>query len=179
MSTERPIIPTPEELIDKYRYTLNFDGGSRGNPGPSAAGWVIKDRGENIIKGSAYLGDFVTNNEAEYGALIHGLESCFRHKIKDDLLIIGDSKVIIYHVKGIWGCKKPELQDMLKEVSGLLKGNFTNYDLIHRKRRYNKEADKMVNLELRKLTFRNRRQEIDKANSELREEKKVIKVVND
>ena len=51
-------------------YILQFDGGSRGNPGPSAAGAVIFLRGEKIWQSSKYLGDKYTNNYAEYQATI-------------------------------------------------------------------------------------------------------------
>ena len=54
---------------------LYTDGGSRGNPGPSAIGVVITNKKNQVIKKySHYLGDDLTNNQAEYEAVIFGLK---------------------------------------------------------------------------------------------------------
>ncbi|HAV92899.1 TPA: hypothetical protein DCW38_06945 [candidate division WOR-3 bacterium] len=51
---------------------LKFDGGSRGNPGPSACAYEIDFDGEKICKG-ILLGE-ATNNYAEWMGLLNGLE---------------------------------------------------------------------------------------------------------
>ena len=54
---------------------LYADGGSRGNPGPSALGVAICDKKDQVLKKySQYLGENFTNNEAEYEAVIFGLK---------------------------------------------------------------------------------------------------------
>ena len=52
----------------------NSDGGARGNPGPGAIGVVIRKEGNILMKYGDYIGSLVTNNVAEYEALIKALE---------------------------------------------------------------------------------------------------------
>ena len=59
-------------------YILYFDGASRGNPGPSGAGVLIVKDNEEIWSKSKWLGIKKTNNEAEYEALIVGLEKAIK-----------------------------------------------------------------------------------------------------
>ncbi len=62
----------------------NSDGGCRGNPGVGAIGVLVRKDGEILTKYSAKIGDYVTNNIAEYEALIKALELASKHT-KDEL----------------------------------------------------------------------------------------------
>ena len=57
----------------------NSDGGSRGNPGPGAIGVIVRKDGEIISKYSQFIGRMVTNNMAEYEALIQALRMALKH----------------------------------------------------------------------------------------------------
>lgn len=77
---------------------LQFDAGSRGNPGPSAYGFHLTfDNG--VIEVARCIGK-ATNNEAEYSALIAGLEQALELGVTH-LRVIGDSKVVIFQVQGV------------------------------------------------------------------------------
>ncbi len=73
-------------------YKLFFDGCSKGNPGRSGAGAVIKKDEKTITAVNKYLGDKVTNNYAEYGALILGLKTALEMRIKQ-INVYGDIDV--------------------------------------------------------------------------------------
>jgi len=71
-----------KEVENKIIYT-NSDGGARGNPGPGAIGIIVRKDGKILTKYSSKIGEFVTNNTAEYEALIKALELAL--KISDQI----------------------------------------------------------------------------------------------
>lgn len=122
------------------------DGGSRGNPGPSALGVVIIDENGKILKEySHYLGK-VTNNQAEYEAVIFALEKAKQLRIKEIELRV-DSELIGRQLLGEYKIKDPDLQPLFIRAWNLR----LDYDKIDIKiipREHNKKADKLVNREL-------------------------------
>jgi ribonuclease HI/pterin-4a-carbinolamine dehydratase len=122
---------------------LFTDGGSRGNPGPSASGFVILDTDDSIIfKKGIYLGT-MTNNQAEYLALKYGVEELLRRKSKR-VDIYMDSLLIINQMKGIFKIKNPELLLIYKDIKLLLE-KFESVSFTHVPRALNKLADTEVN----------------------------------
>ncbi len=122
---------------------LSTDGGARGNPGPAALGFVLKDEHNKIVmEHGQYLGE-TTNNVAEYSALIEGLKAA---------LVLGavaieismDSELIVKQMSGEYKIKQPHLQELAQQVKRLL-SDFDSYTFKHVLRAYNKEADRMVN----------------------------------
>jgi len=135
---------------------INIDGGSRGNPGPSALGVVIKDEDKNFLKSySKFLGT-LTNNQAEYQALIFALKKAKalfgKEKIKNlPIEIRTDSELLYYQVTGKYKIKEKEIQNLFVEFwnEKIDFGNLT-FKLI--KREENAEADKLVNIALDNLS---------------------------
>ena len=128
------------------------DGGSRGNPGPSAAGGVIfSPEHKQLAEVSKYLG-VRTNNYAEYTSLIITLEKCILLNIKN-IEVFMDSKLVIEQLNGKWKVKNESLKILFNEVKELLK-SFQQFSFKHIKREFNKHADSLVNkcLDLHKLT---------------------------
>lgn len=122
---------------------LYADGGSRGNPGPSASGFVIYDMENNVVeKEGVYVG-VTTNNQAEYKALIFGLQAALELGVKS-IQIYMDSLLVVNQVQGIWKIKKAELAPLCDEIKELLT-EFDDFSLSHVPRALNKEADAMVN----------------------------------
>lgn len=132
--------------MNSKSYLLQTDGGSRGNPGPAAAGWVIKQNSNNsfetIVKNSKYLG-IKTNNFAEYTAIVEGLKECIEHKITD-LKVEMDSELAVKQINGLYKIKNPQIKIFCEEIM-LIKKQFKNISFSHVYREYNKEADGMVN----------------------------------
>ena len=97
-----------------------FDGASKGNPGKAGCGAVINETNQNnqiIWKGHKYLG-ISTNNVAEYNGLILGLEEAKRLNI-NELIIKGDSKLVIEQMKGNYKVNAPHLIPLYKRAKEL------------------------------------------------------------
>lgn len=122
---------------------LYTDGGSRNNPGPAAAGFVLKtENGQILKKGSKFLGT-ATNNEAEYKALLEGLKVAkgFSPQHLDCFL---DSSLVVNQLNGRFKIKEARLRRLVFEVKKL-EPNFASVRYQHISREKNKEADALVN----------------------------------
>jgi len=124
------------------------DGGARGNPGPAAMGIVIKDENDKNIKSfSAYLGE-LTNNQAEYKALIKGLELAREIKPQEVICYL-DSELVTKQMKQEYKVRDKDLQPLfIKAWNAAI--SLKNVRFLHIPRDLNKEADKLLNLELDK-----------------------------
>jgi len=133
------------KVFPSGEYTMNFDGASKGNPGLAGAGAVIYKNGDEIWSSCKNLG-IKTNNQAEYSALILGLEGALTLGITC-LSVLGDSMLVINQVNGIYKVKSELLHDLNKEVVSLRK-QFAFIEFNHVYRAYNKRADELSNLGL-------------------------------
>jgi ribonuclease HI len=125
------------------------DGGSRGNPGPSAIGAVVFDPSSDPPRVLAEVSERIgitTNNVAEYRALIAGLEAAARFSPRR-VKVRADSKLVIEQVKGTWKVKQPHLVPLRAEARALLAG-YADVDLQHVPRAENAHADALVNAAL-------------------------------
>jgi ribonuclease HI len=122
--------------------TLYFDGGSRGNPGKAAGAAVIVMADGTTHKVSKSL-EFATNNEAEYTALIIGLEKAKALGI-EKLVIKGDSKLVVNQVNGTWKVNSDHLRALCNEVCNLIK-DFQDTQIEWIPREQNKLADAAAN----------------------------------
>lgn len=122
---------------------LHSDGGARGNPGPAGIGVVlISDSGKVIGEIARGIG-IATNNEAEYAALIAGLEMARDEGVKE-LDVFLDSQLVVSQVKGEWKIKKDHLRPLAVKARSLLDG-FERASLNHVKRAENADADALAN----------------------------------
>ncbi len=126
---------------------LNTDGGSRGNPGPAAYGYVIQDitSGAGIIleKCGNYLG-ITTNNIAEYEAVIAGTKWVLDNHPDAELQIKMDSLLIVNQIKGLFKVKNPGLFPKYQQVMGQL-ARLKSWSIEHTYREGNSLADSLVN----------------------------------
>ena len=128
---------------------LNFDGLCEPkNPGGVATyGFVITDdRGKVIcegkgVVGAGFMGDDVTNNVAEYMALIRALECLKERGIKDKVIIMGDSQLVIKQLKGEYRVRSERMKPLYQKAKELLKG--VDYELKWVPRRLNEYADRL------------------------------------
>jgi ribonuclease HI len=122
---------------------LYADGGSRGNPGPSASGFAILDMDDQIVvKNNIYLG-VTTNNQAEYQALKFGLEEALSRHIRV-LHVFMDSLLVVNQMRGIFKVKNRDLWPVHESVKSLLP-RFKKVTFSHVPRELNKIADAEVN----------------------------------
>lgn len=128
-------------LIKEAR--LYADGGSRGNPGPSASGFAIMNMNEDIVvKKGVYLG-ITTNNQAEYQALRLGLEEARRLQIPI-VHVYMDSLLVINQILGVYKVKNRDLWPIYAAIKELA-GTFQKISFSHVPREMNKIADGAVN----------------------------------
>jgi len=125
------------------------DGGSRGNPGPSAAGAVFcNEKGVIFKKYSEYLGE-KTNNEAEYQAVILALKKfkqVFSKKLakNTEIEIRADSELLIRQLTGLYKILEPQIQSLFMAIWNLkLDFKKIKFKLVSRQK--NQEADQLVN----------------------------------
>lgn len=127
----------------------NSDGGSRGNPGPGAIGVVVR-RNDNILEMySEKIGE-VTNNIAEYRALIKALELALKHT-KDEITCVLDSELIVKQLLGKYKVKNEKLLGLFLKVQKLQE-NFKKIKYVHVSRwnKFQQMADALLNMEMGK-----------------------------
>src|SRR5262245_54766394 len=130
-------------------WTVRCDGGARGNPGPGAAAFVLTgpDGREREAKGE-YLGA-VTNNVAEYRALIAGLEAAARHGVRH-LTVVMDSELVVRQMTGEYRVKNEGLKPLHAEARRKV-GAFADVKYRSVGREDNERADQIVNETLDKV----------------------------
>ena len=123
---------------------LLFDGGSRGNPGPSGCGYVIMNSEETkiITTGCKFIG-VNTNNYAEYMGMIFGLQKALELNISS-LIVKGDSMLVIKQMLKQYSVKAPNLIPLYNYANNFLNG-FEDIKFYHIKRNLNTLADKLAN----------------------------------
>ncbi len=136
--------PKKPNTVDKLEEAkLYTDGGSRGNPGPSAAGCVLLTMDDSVVKkDSKYLG-LTTNNQAEYLALELGMEAALELGVKQ-LDVYMDSLLVVNQMKGLFKVKNRDLWPIHQSIKELAK-KFQKISFNHVPREMNKIADNMVN----------------------------------
>lgn len=122
---------------------LFADGGSRGNPGPSALGFAVLTMADQVIvKKGTYLG-ITTNNQAEYQALKSGLEEAA--KMRAQIVHVHmDSLLVVNQMLGVFKVRNRDLWPIHAAVKGLASG-FKKVTYTHVPRNLNKIADSAVN----------------------------------
>ncbi|XP_030531004.1 uncharacterized protein LOC115741300 isoform X4 [Rhodamnia argentea] len=129
---------------DMSSCSLQFDGASRGNPGPAGAGAVLRaDDGSLVWRVREGVG-IATNNVAEYRALILGLRHALQKGFKK-IQVHGDSMLVCMQIQGKWKLKNQNMADLCK-VAKELKDRFTTFQIDHVRREFNSEADAQANL---------------------------------
>jgi formyltetrahydrofolate-dependent phosphoribosylglycinamide formyltransferase len=119
------------------------DGGSRGNPGPAGAAFVLTTSDNRSVLSKAFFLGQATNNVAEYTALIKALESAKELEVKN-LLIRADSELMVRQLKGEYKVKAVGLMDLYSQAMALLSG-FCSWSVEHIRREYNSKADALAN----------------------------------
>ena len=127
--------------------TIYTDGGSRGNPGPSACAFVAETDGREIQKQSKFLG-VQTNNFAEYQGILLAL-----HWVAKQLTIVfcSDSELVVKQLNGIYKIKNQNLKKLNEEIKKIILENSLHVVFRNVPREDNIIADALVNTELDKV----------------------------
>jgi len=128
------------------KLVVHTDGGSRGNPGPAAAGFVIDDaEGQRLLARAFFLGKS-TNNVAEYSALVKALEAA-KEIGGEQLAVFTDSELMVRQMEGRYRVKSELIRPLFDRAQALVR-DLAHCDIIHVRREKNKDADRLVNLAL-------------------------------
>ena len=125
------------------KITIYTDGASRGNPGPAAIGVILKDEtGKTIANISRCLGT-TTNNQAEYTAVIAGLEKAISLGAKQ-VTLKSDSELVVKQINGRYKVKNADMRVMYSKVVQLT-GQLAKFSAVNIPREQNKQADALCN----------------------------------
>jgi ribonuclease HI len=125
------------------RFTVNVDGGARGNPGPAAVGIVVRNGGGEVLEERGERIGEATNNVAEYRALLRGIALAREHGATE-LELIGDSELVVRQVEGRYKVKNAGMKELHEEVKRALR-DFDSWSIRHVRREQNADADRLVN----------------------------------
>ena len=122
---------------------LFTDGGSRGNPGPAAYGFVLEAEDGTVLDARGEAIGIATNNVAEYSALVAGLE-CAAEAGVDELEVVSDSELLVKQMRGEYRVKNKALQDLFLDASRAARRiQRVTYTAVRRE--HNELADSLVN----------------------------------
>lgn len=134
-------LPQAGELPEEVQFY--GDGGSRGNPGPAACGFVLLDMDDTVLEAGGEFMGITTNNQAEYHSLEMGLERALEAGVKR-IHVFMDSQLAIRQISGQYKVKSPDLLPRYQHVKSLL-AQFDEATCLHVPRELNKLADAEVN----------------------------------
>ena len=128
------------------KLVVHVDGGSRGNPGPAAAASVVSSPGGDVLDEASELLGTVTNNVAEYRALLLGLARA-RSLGASEVEVVNDSELIAKQVQGLYKVKHPAMRPLYQQALAALRG-FDAWKMRTVPRAQNAHADALVNAAL-------------------------------
>jgi len=132
----------PGKQQTEWGLVLYTDGCSRGNPGEGGAGAILKDsRGETVARLTEYLG-VVTNNVAEYRALMLGLREAVVRGYREVRIFV-DSELIAHQINGVYRVRDVTLKALHEQVWEMLR-QFRRWSILAIPREENREADRLA-----------------------------------
>jgi ribonuclease HI len=134
---------TPASSGSERVLRLHTDGAARGNPGPAGLGMLIEDGdGMRLWGGCSYAGE-LTNNQAEYQALLAGLRKVAEWR-PSRLEVCLDSELVVHQLNGRYRGRNADLRPLFEQARRLLAG-FPNVTVRHVPRERNRGADGLAN----------------------------------
>jgi ribonuclease HI len=125
------------------RARLSTDGGSRGNPGPAAYGYVLESEDGHVLDARGEAIGTATNNVAEYRGLLAGLESALERGV-GELEVVSDSELLVKQMRGEYKVKNEALRALQREAADLAgRLDLVTYTAV--RRAHNELADRLVN----------------------------------
>ena len=123
--------------------TLYTDGGSRGNPGPAAAAYVLETEDGTVLEARGEVIGVATNNVAEYRALVAGLAKALERGV-DEVEVVSDSELVVKQMNGEYRVKNAVLVELSLEAARLARQiGRVRYRSVRREE--NEIADRLVN----------------------------------
>lgn len=136
-------------MASKTQYIVYADGGSRGNPGEAAYGFVVYDKDQKILKEEGKKIGINTNNVAEYMGVVSALKWLKENNGKNSTInFFLDSELVTSQLNGVYKVRSESLRRLFFTIKSLEQE--LESEIIYKaiRREFNKEADRMVNLAL-------------------------------
>ncbi len=130
------------------RITIYTDGAAQPNPGPAGIGVVILDESRAVVFEASLSIGYATNNQAEYKAVINGLEEAARLRA-EHVEVRSDSELLVKQIRGEYRVKNPALKLLFQRTQRLMKA-FPSIDIVHIPREQNRAADSLSRKALRR-----------------------------
>jgi ribonuclease HI len=124
--------------------TIHTDGASRGNPGEAAFAYVIARDGQPPIEEADRLGR-LTNNQAEYTALVRALEHALELGAEHQVIVHSDSELMVKQMRGQYSVKNADLRPLYEEARDLARAFKGGVTFRHVRRALNSRADALCN----------------------------------
>lgn len=124
-------------------FLLRTDGASRGNPGPGAIGVVLEDEDGNVLEEVGARIGTATNNQAEYQALLTGLETALDRGVSR-VRILSDSELLVRQLRQEYKVKNEHLKELYLQARSLFQ-RFERVEVKHVPREQNARADELAN----------------------------------
>jgi len=122
---------------------LSTDGGSRGNPGPAAFGYVLEAEDGTVLAAHGEQIGVATNNVAEYRGLVAGLEKALELAVPE-VEVVSDSELLVKQMTGEYKVKNAALRDLSLQAARLAREiGKVSYTAVRRE--HNELADRLVN----------------------------------
>ena len=122
---------------------LSTDGGSRGNPGPAAFGYVLETDDGHVLAAHGESIGRATNNVAEYRGLLAGMSKAAELGV-DELDVVSDSELLVKQMRGEYRVKNETLRELQEQATDLeRKFGRVRYTAVRRE--HNELADRLVN----------------------------------
>jgi ribonuclease HI len=129
--------------LNTSKVTIYTDGAARGNPGPAAIGVIIKDETGNIAATISHCLGATTNNQAEYRAIIAGLEKALTLGARR-VALKSDSELVVKQINGLYKIKNTALRPLYQEVVRFI-GSLESFSISYIPRAQNAAADALAN----------------------------------
>jgi ribonuclease HI len=125
------------------RARLSTDGGARGNPGPAAYAYVLEAEDGHVLDARGEAIGVATNNQAEYRALVAGLEKAVELGV-DELEVVSDSELLVKQMRGEYKVRNAALRGLWSDATELAdRLGSVRYRAVPRE--HNELADQLVN----------------------------------
>ena len=122
---------------------LSTDGGSRGNPGPAAYGYVLEAEDGTVLDARGEAIGKATNNVAEYRGLLAGLEAALERGV-EEVEVVSDSELLVKQMRGEYKVKNETLRELVDAAEALARRlKRVRYTAVRRE--HNDLADRLVN----------------------------------
>ncbi len=122
---------------------IHTDGGSRGNPGPAAAAYILTDSKGKVVEGKGFFLGETTNNVAEYTGMLRGIIAAGVQGAKT-ISAFTDSELMARQINGQYKVKSPNLQELYGKCMENL-AEFDRWEVTHVRRDNNTDADDLAN----------------------------------